>query len=72
MNVAPRDGVAGQIPDPAVRTEVAHLRAQQATSRASAYPSQGDAQAALRKIGDARALNTAALAQDPAELADGE
>jgi hypothetical protein len=38
VNVVPRDEVAGQIPDPVVRTGVAHLRTQQATSRASGLP----------------------------------
>ncbi|WP_433476527.1 hypothetical protein ACQPZP_05430 [Spirillospora sp. CA-142024] len=70
VNVVPGDEAAGRIPDPVVRTEVAYLRTQQAKRRASAHLSQGDTQAALREIGDAQALNTAARAQAPAELAD--
>ncbi|RFS82257.1 VWA domain-containing protein [Actinomadura spongiicola] len=70
VNVVPGDEAAGRIPDPVVRTEVAYLRTQQAKRRASAFLSQGDTQAALREIGDAQALNDAARAQAPAELAD--
>lgn len=69
VNVVPGDEAAGRIPDAVVRTEVAYLRTQQAKRRASAHLSQGDTAAALREIGDARALNTAARAQAPAELA---
>jgi Ca-activated chloride channel family protein len=70
VNVVPGDQAAGRIPDPVVRTEVAYLRTQQAKRRASTYLSQGDTEAALREIGDAQALNTAARAQAPAELAE--
>ncbi|MFG2004097.1 VWA domain-containing protein [Spirillospora sp. NPDC048911] len=70
VNVVPGDEAAGRIPDAVVRTEVAYLRTQQAKRRASTHLSRGDAKAALREIGDAQALNTAARAQAPAELAD--
>ncbi|MFI0447466.1 VWA domain-containing protein [Actinomadura sp. 6N118] len=70
VNVVPGDEAAGRIPDPVVRTEVAYLRTQQAKRRASTYLSQGDTDAALREIGAAQALNSAARAQAPAELAD--
>lgn len=70
VNVVPGDEAAGRIPDPVVRTEVAYLRTQQAKRRASTFLSQGDTQAALREIGDAQAVNSAARAQAPAELAE--
>lgn len=69
VNVVPGDQAAGRIPDPAVRTEAAFLRAQQAKREASAALSDGDTRSAAASLADARTLLAAASASAPAPMA---
>jgi len=65
VNVVPGDQAAGRIPDPVVRTELIYQRVQHAKRRASSHLIEGDTDAALADIREARALVTATLATDP-------
>jgi len=68
VNVVPGDQAAGRVADPAVRTELVYLRAQQAKRRASTHLSAGDAEAALKEIRAAQESVTRAMADAPPEL----
>ena len=68
VNVVPGDQAAGRVADPAVRTELVYLRAQQAKRRASTHLSVGNAEAALKEIRAAQESVTRAMADAPPEL----
>ncbi|MGE5830617.1 MAG: hypothetical protein ACM30G_19955, partial [Micromonosporaceae bacterium] len=69
VNVVPADVAAGRVADPAVRTELIYLRAQQAKRRASTHLSAGHAEAALAELRAARDAIATALTDAPAHLA---
>jgi Ca-activated chloride channel homolog len=68
VNVVPGDQAAGRVADPAVRTELIYLRAQQAKRRASTHLSAGDTEAALKEIRAAQESVTRAMADAPPDL----
>ena len=70
VNVLPGDEAASRIPDPVVRTELAYLLTQRAKRDAAERMSLGDVQGAVRDLGVARSVLSAARATAPTMMMD--